>query len=262
MFAEPTLTGEAGHYDPRDEPLLRAPSRGGEGDADAHDHITITDHVPGETTAAVRQGPVDDATDLLAPTDGPAPDSQRRIEPQLDGAQAQAQAAPSFIRSAQRSQGWRRPALRTGLWTATLLLALTAVLQAAVLWRDALATHWPPAKPVLQALCRLAGCSVQPLRRIEALSVESSGLNRLEGATLYRLQLSLRNHGATVLMMPALELSLNDGQGGLVARRVLAAADLGLQETALAPGQVLPVSAVLSTGGHRVEGYTLELFYP
>lgn len=262
MYVEQVPTGEAGHYDPRDEPLLRAPSRDGEGDADAQDQIIITDHVPGETTAAALQGLADDAPGLLAATDRPASDPQRRIDPQLDGAKSPAQAAPLFIRSAQRSQGWRRPALRASLWTATLLLALAAVLQAAVLWRDALAAQWPQAKPALQALCRLAGCSVQPLRRIEALSVESSGLNRLEGTALYRLQLSLRNLGATVLMMPALELSLNDGQGGLVARRVLSAADLGLRETALAPGQTLPVSAVLSTGGRRVEGYTLELFYP
>lgn len=261
-FAEQAPTGEAAHYDPHDEPLLRAPSRGGEDDADEHDRIIITDHVPGETMAAALQGPAGDAPGLQAATDSPASDPKRRIDPQLGGTEPRAQAAPSFIRSAQRSQGWRRPALRAGLWTATLLLVLAAVLQAALLWRDALAAHWPQAKPALQALCRLAGCSLQPLRRIEALSVESSGLNRLEGAALYRLQLSLRNHGATVLMMPALELSLNDGQGGLVARRVLAAADLGLRETALAPGQTLAVSAVLSTGGRRIEGYTLELFYP
>ena len=50
--------------------------------------------------------------------------------------------------------------------------------------------------------------------------------------------------------------------GGLVARRVLQPAELGVTQPVLQAGQELPISALLSTGDRRVEGYTLELFYP
>jgi hypothetical protein len=63
-------------------------------------------------------------------------------------------------------------------------------------------------------------------------------------------------------MAPALDLTLTDPQGQLLARRVLPAAELGLAQPALQAGQELPIKLLLSTGEHRVAGYTLELFYP
>ena len=238
----------------QDEPLLRAPSRG---DDDDDERIVITDHVPSSLPATEPA--------LLAGAPGLASAAAAaealRIEPTLQ-APAATQAAPAFLRQAGPASGWRRPLQRAGLWLAALSLTLAALLQGALLWRDALAASWPLAKPTLQSMCRVAGCTVQPMRRLDALAVESSGLNRLEGSTLYRLQLVLRNQGTTVVMLPSLDLTLNDSQGQLVARRALAVAELGLPQTALAPGQTLPLVALLSTGERRVDGYTLELFYP
>jgi hypothetical protein len=145
---------------------------------------------------------------------------------------------------------------------AVVLLAGAVPLQMALLWRDSLAAHLPASTPTLQALCRLAGCSVQPLRRIHQLAVASSGLNRVDGAPLYRLQLVLQNRADTAVMAQALDLTLTDPQGQLLARRVLPAAELGLAQPALQAGQELPIKLLLSTGERRVAGYTLELFYP
>ena len=257
LFAEPQPAahgaGQAWQLPPHGEPLLRAPSRGND---DEHERIVITDHVPNEPKL-LADAPGAELT-AAAALGTAAP---HRIDPSLSTA-TPVQAAPTFLRSTAASSGWRGPLRRASLWLAMLALALAALLQGAVLWRDALAAAWPTAKPALQALCRVAGCSVLPLRRLESLSVESSSLNRLDGSALYRLQLVLHNQGATVVMMPSLELTLNDGQGQLVARRVMATAELGLPQTALAPGQSLPVLALLSTGERRVDGYTLELFYP
>lgn len=251
----------------REEPLLRAPSRSNDDEGD--ERIVVTDHRPGPASAAPS-----DPERVPAPTPVPAaPPAVARAgaAPQVvpatsSGAalpaSAMVQAPPSFLHTAERTAMWRRPVVRAGLWVGVLLLALGLMLQMALLWRDHLAAHWPASTPALQALCRVAGCQLQPLRRIESLSVESSGLNRVEGSSLYQLQLVLRNRADTAVMMPALDLSLTDAQGQLVSRRVLPVAELGPPQPALVAGQELPIKALLSTGERRVEGYTLELFYP
>lgn len=240
------------------EPLLRAPSR----DLD-DEPIVITDHVPPPAASApdLADGPGLHADS--APPQAPEPVLPAAAVPPAIAVQASpVQAAPSFLREAERAARWRQPAVQLGLWAAVLLLALGMVVQTALLWRDSLAAHLPSTAPALQALCRLAGCSVQPLRRIQLLAVESSGLNRLEGSPLYRLQLVLRNRADTAVMMPALDLALTDPQGQLVARRVVPMAELGVAQAALQVGQELPIQVLVSTGDRRVAGYTLELFYP
>lgn len=179
------------------------------------------------------------------------------------------EAQPEFVRAAERHAAWRRPPVRAGAVLGALALAALAAAQAALLWRDALAAQHPDAAPALQALCRLAGCQVQPLHRIGQLSVDASALSRLDGvpaddpaAAQYRLSLSLRNRADIPLAVPAVELSLTDAAGRLVLRRVLRLAELGAAQPVLAPGQELPLQALLATGGQSVDGYTVELFYP
>ena len=267
-----------------EQPLLRAPSRHQD---DPADQIIITDHVPtagpppqalarsashakAPAAQAAAQPPAlaDEAAiraDFSAAATAAAQQAASRAASTAASAAASpspVQALPSFLLTAERNALWRRPAMRAGAGVGVALLGSVLVLQAALLWRDTLAARWPATTPALAALCQLAGCSVQPLRRIESLAVRSSGLNRLEGSTLYRLQLVLQNRADTALMMPALELSLNDAEGKLVARRVLQAADLGAPQAVLQAGEELPIQALLSTGERRVDGYTLELFYP
>lgn len=238
-FADADLPGFAVHPAFREEPLLRAPSQ----PSDADEPIVITDHLPPDIGRSQEPS--------FAPQAPPGmPDA------------AAMQAPPSFLQAADRAAVWRRPAVRGGLWVGALLLGAGALLQMAMLWRDHLGANLPATQPALQAMCRALGCTLQPLRRIESLAVDSSGLNRLEGSSLYRLQLVLRNHADVPVRMPALELALTDGQGQLVARRVLQAAELSVPLAALQAGQELPIKALLSTGDRRVEGYTLELFYP
>jgi predicted Zn finger-like uncharacterized protein len=248
-----------------EEPLLRAPSRHQD---ELPDEIVITDHVPtARPLSPDAPFSADPAARADMPTSVPAdePAASARFSAAAAAAAAgaaPAQALPSFLRSAERHALWRRPAMRAATAVGVALLGFTLLLQAAVLWRDNLAARWPASAPALTALCRLAGCSVQPLRRIESLAVHSSGLNRLEGSTLYRLQVVLQNRADTALMMPALDLTLNDAQGKLVARRVLNAAELGAPQAVLQAGEELPIKALVSTGERRVDGYTLELFYP
>ena len=183
-------------------------------------------------------------------------------EPAIQIDADEASAAPSFLQAAERAEYWRRPRVRVALAAAAAALALLAAAQAAVIWRDLLAAKLPALKPALAALCQPIGCRLSALRRIDRISVDASGLTRVEGAPMHRLQLVLRNHADIALAAPALELTLSDGQGKLVARRVLQPAELGVTTPAIAPGKELTLQAVLATGQQRISGYTVELFYP
>jgi hypothetical protein len=65
------------------------------------------------------------------------------------------------------------------------------------------------------------------------------------------------------VLTPALDLTLTDLRGEIVARRVLQAADFGSRAPVqLAAGADWSVNALLDLGDTRVAGYTVELFYP
>ncbi len=170
---------------------------------------------------------------------------------------------PSFLRDEAQAAQWRRPRVRRALVTLAALLALILVVQVAVQRRDELAARWPAMAPALVALCGLVGCAVEAPRSLDALAVESSGLTRVEGAPLYRLQVALRNRATAPVLTPALDLTLTDLRGEIVARRVLSAADFGGNvPVRLAAGADWSVNALLDLGDTRVAGYTVELFYP
>ena len=169
---------------------------------------------------------------------------------------------PAFLRAADRAARWRRPAVRAGLVAAVAVLGISGVLQAALLERDLLAAWLPVSAPALRGLCGLLGCTVQAPRRIDALTLESTQLGRLDTPGQYRLHLALRNKSDLPVLAPALELTLTDGQGKLVLRRVLQVQDLGWAAPAVPAGQAVTLQAILSAGAQRIDGYTVELFYP
>ena len=170
--------------------------------------------------------------------------------------------APGFVRRAERAERWRLPRVRAALGGAALVAATALVLQVAVEYRDLAATVWPASRALLDPLCDIVGCTVGPLRRLDGLAVESSALARVEGTTLMRLSMQLRNRDQVALRLPALDLVLNDVQGRVLARRVLEPGELGAGTDTLAAGAQLPLAATLLMPERTVVGYTIELFYP
>jgi hypothetical protein len=134
--------------------------------------------------------------------------------------------------------------------------------QAAYEYRDFVVARWPAARPAIEALCRAPDCTIGAPRSIEGLSVESSGLVRVEGTAMYQLQVLLRNRSALPLAVPALDLTLSDSRGGTVARRVLTPEEAGIRVPAVAPAAEMPIQVTLTTAGKPVAGYTIEIFYP
>jgi hypothetical protein len=168
----------------------------------------------------------------------------------------------TFVQQAEKAERWRRPWVRAVMAASALALALLLVAQIIVARRDAVVAQWPQWRALVQTLCAPFDCRIEPMRRIEQISVDSSGLTRIDDGPVYRLALVLRNRADTPLLAPAIDLSLTDAAGVLVSRRMLSAAELGAARTTIAPQQELPLQALLMSADRPLTGYTIEIFYP
>ena len=171
-------------------------------------------------------------------------------------------AAPEFIRHAQRRARWQRPEARAALSITAALLLVLLGLQTGHHFRDTIAMRWPEGKAALTAWCASLGCSIQPPMRIDDIVVENTALTRPASPEAFRLAVTLRNRGMIALAVPSIDLGLTDAAGQLVARRMLAPAEWRVATAAIPAGAELPLQLLLTTGGARVAGYTVEIFYP
>lgn len=209
----------------------------------------------GQARAERPAPPMGDAAAALASATGPAADSRTARVDRTD-------ITPSFLRRADRAARWQRPRVRAALLACSVLATALLAGQVAFEYRDLVAARLPATRPALELACAWLGCRVGAARSIEGLAVESSGLVRVEQSDVYRLTVALRNRSAIALALPALDLSLTDTQGRLLARRVMHAPELGARQETLAAGRELALQATLQTGPDVVAGYTIELFYP
>jgi predicted Zn finger-like uncharacterized protein len=183
--------------------------------------------------------------------------------PDDDAAPAGSGAKPSFVQAADAQARWQTRRARWALSLCGVLLLLVLALQVAHHFRDGLAAQWPQAQAALTRWCAWAGCRIDAPRRIEDISVENSGIaHAAAGTETFRLSVTLRNHAAVAVKAPAIDLSLTDTQGQLIARRALSPDELGAAGSVIAPGAELPLQALISAGTARVVGYTVEVFYP
>jgi predicted Zn finger-like uncharacterized protein len=169
---------------------------------------------------------------------------------------------PEFMRRAEQSERWRRPWVRVAMGLTAVLLALLLSLQITLHFRDAIAALHPPMRESLVALCRTAGCEVQPWRRIDALSIDSTSLSPVGSGNSYKLSLSLRNKTSVDVAAPWIELSLTDANGAPFARRVLGPEALSPALKQMNADSEQTLSLVFSTGSQRVSGYSVNIFYP
>jgi predicted Zn finger-like uncharacterized protein len=228
------------------------------GNADAETEIDTRADSQLETRLLDRDDLDDDAVGRgeLSDFDASAGDHPR-------AAPATSDPTPAFLRDADSAARWQRPRVRLALAVAATVLGLLLAGQATLWQRDAIASRWPQAAPLLARVCEPLGCRIEPLRRLDGLTVESSGLTELDNASLYRLQVALRNRDTQPLLTPALDITLTDSRGEVVARRVLGQRDFGsAAPTVVAAGAELSLQAVLDTGERRVSGYSIEVFYP
>jgi predicted Zn finger-like uncharacterized protein len=196
-------------------------------------------------------------TDDAAPLGEPSPSMPSEG---VSSDHASAESAPTFMGS--EVSRTRRRAQRAVLCTLAGVLTLGLAAQAAHHFRDLMAASWPVARPALMAWCQALRCELGPPRRIDEVSVESTALTRSSTADGFNLSVALRNRSETALAVPSVDLSLTDPSGQLVARRVLMPSDFRADPAMIPPRAEKTLQAMLTTGGARVTGYTVEVFYP
>ncbi len=187
----------------------------------------------------------------------------------------QPQLTPSFVKQAQRAARWRSPWVRLALACLALLLMTALALQVALREKDLIAASYPQSKSWLDQLCQVAGCRIEPLKRIETIVIDSSSFNRINknnpqleaSVQSYKLVVTLKNSSNLPVAAPHVELSLQDTQDQTIVRRVLSPADLNTSIERLMPAQEMQGSLALQVptaqlAGSRINGYRVLAFYP
>ena len=147
-----------------------------------------------------------------------------------------------------------------------ILLALLAG-QALFHFRDAIAAHWPTAKPALIKLCAVAGCEVRPVADIAGLSIEASDLQADPAHRgLLILSSTIRNRQSFPLAYPYVELTLSDTQDQVVVRRAFAPAEYlsaaAEPRAGIAGNSELAIKLFIDASATSQAGYQVYLFYP
>lgn len=155
-------------------------------------------------------------------------------------------------------------AVRWDVWMLrgmALLLTGGLIVQALVFFRDELAARLPNSRPLLEALCGPAACTLAPLRLGNGIVIDSSSLVRGDAGLTFHV--SLRNSLEVPLAMTALELTLTDEQDRVLMRRVLKPHELGAPAE-LAAGQMWARALGVEPGkvDTEITGYRLVSFYP
>jgi|SRR5271165_4922605 len=215
----------------------------------------------------------------LEPVPASSEHPERRIEPVVEADSDESPlddgTDPEAVYAARFS--WQEKSPRRSLpgWLYAVAAPLLVVLlagQAIFHFRDAIAAHWPPTKPVLVKLCAAAGCELHALEEVNGLSIEASDLQADPAHKgLLILSATIRNRMPYPLAYPYLELTLSDLQkvtqeDVVVVRRAFAPGEYvsGTAELAngIPAGGELSVKLFIDASATTQAGYQVYLFYP
>lgn len=211
-----------------------------------------------------------DLPEPMSPSPSPAPESTdlvmasiARGGPEHDPGSAVHQA--SFLRDRKTRSHAPGPFMRAALVFLCLTLLFGLLGQVVIHERDRIAAFEPGFKPWLLALCRPLNCAVSPLKRIDAIVIDSASFTKIRGGA-FHLNMTLKNTAVTALAVPAVELTLTDALDQTVIRRVFLARELDGKSDTLAAGSEWSTSLAMAVKGggaaDRVAGYRLVAFYP
>jgi predicted Zn finger-like uncharacterized protein len=151
----------------------------------------------------------------------------------------------------------------------TLLLALVAAAQLAVIFRSEVLKQWPAARPALTAFCDVLRCNVGWPTQPDQLAVINSELQALAGTDVLELTAVVRNRAGFTQALPALEVTLSDTQNRPVARKVFTPADY-LEasgeparriDEGIAAGSDLSIRLYIETRGLQPAGFLVYPFH-
>jgi predicted Zn finger-like uncharacterized protein len=189
-----------------------------------------------------------------------------RIEPHARDAAADADS--DFL--APRGPWWsRRPRVGPLALAAVVVGVFLLTAQSMLGARYWIADRAPALGPGLMLAAGALGLPNEPPRDLDALTIESFELQASGGQpTIYAASAILRNRSAHAVRWPAMELSLTDDAGSVVARKVLLPADYlrgsaaASVERGIPRGIEAPIRIGLEMPGLAPSGYKVNLFYP
>ena len=155
-------------------------------------------------------------------------------------------------------------------WVACALLLLLALAQGIIVARNELAIRYPAFQDFLSQVSEPFGLQVELPRRFDALTIESFELQASEVTSgevqTYLAQALLRNQASHAVQWPAIELSLTDPSGQLLARKVLLAKDYlpasDSKNQGFAARSEKNIRIKLTLNQLNPNGYSAVLFYP
>jgi predicted Zn finger-like uncharacterized protein len=211
--------------------------------------------------AVVSEATPVEATDM---PEAPAPDDVSEAAGFAASEPDAPEQEPGFVRQARRRAFWQSTGVRLVLSLLVLVLAALLAGQWALHERDRLAAWRPDLQPLLQQVCGHLGCTVAPVRRIDAIVIDSTALVRRIG-NFYSFDLVLKNTAPLPLAVPALELTLTDVGGTVIARRVFLPDEWPDAPSLLPARDSVTVNFRLSLALNEatpMAGYGALLFYP
>jgi predicted Zn finger-like uncharacterized protein len=194
-----------------------------------------------------------------AAINAPPPRTEIWPDEPLEQVEAPVKPAPSGLElhePRRRARGW-------AIGVAVMLFALAA--QAAYFFRSDIAASLPEARPQLSRMCELLHCAVALPQRPRQISIEASDMQAPDPANpgLIALTATMRNHAATALGYPALDVVLTNTKEHTVARRIFLPADYlaaGKDPGAgIAPNAEVTIRLDLDTGDLGAAGFRLDL---
>ncbi len=172
--------------------------------------------------------------------------------------------AVDFFAAPSRARGFTS---RTNAFAvmACVVLSVALLVQVALAARDWLAAWVPALEPTLSAMSGLAGLQVQAPRSLAALTLESFELQAGTVPGVLNMSALLRNRAGHIVRWPGMELTLTDGSGTVIVRKVLLPTDYlgrGLPAAGVPAGVEQNLTVSLEGLDLQPTGYNVKLFYP
>lgn len=158
---------------------------------------------------------------------------------------------------------------QTRLWLSlSLLLTVTAIAQAAYVYRTHLMVNFPQVRPLYEQVCLWISCEIGLPRLADQLDIDASDLQLINPQKRSQVELTalVRNRAPVAVEYPAFELTLTNEKEQVVARRVFLPdeylSDVTSMEEGFAGRGELTVRLFLDIGPLGAAGYRIYLFYP
>lgn len=189
------------------------------------------------------------------------------FKPEIEKALEQLTAGPLPPSAAKNDSEMGEPLMASPTIQRRRLPALTACVLLVTflgqwIWidRHALSTRWPALDGYFKSVCTAVACESEFTREIDGLVIDTSNFIQRDG--VFELQWIIRNTASKVVMMTALELTLQDAQARPVLRRVFLPVEVGAPK-ALEPAQTWEGRLLLGVPSDiAVTGYRVLSFYP